>query len=81
MEIKEKLLLALETEKNGNWNKAHEIVQEMNHQLAFWIHAYLHRKEPDLSNASYWYYRAGKTMPKYSFEQEWKEIFEFIGKT
>jgi len=80
MTVKEKLLAALKTEKNGNWDEAHRIVQEMNHVLAFWIHAYLHRKEPDLSNASYWYNRAGKTMPGYSFEQEWNEIFEFIEK-
>ena len=27
---------------------------------AAWVHAYLHRKEGDLSNAGYWYRRAGK---------------------
>lgn len=80
MKLKEKLLLALNTEKKGNWNKAHEIVQVIDHRLAYWIHAYLHRKEPDLSNASYWYSRAQKPMPDYSYEKEWKEIFDFISK-
>lgn len=80
MEIKENLLNALETEKNGDWNKAHEIVQDVKHPYAYWIHAYLHRKEPDLSNASYWYHRAGKSMPEFGYEKEWKEIYEVIEK-
>jgi hypothetical protein len=78
--MKEKLIKALETEKEGDWDKAHEIVQDMQHQWAYWIHAYLHRKEPDLSNASYWYSRAKKTMPDYSYDKEWKEIYDFIEK-
>jgi hypothetical protein len=78
--MKEKLIKALETEKEGDWGKAHEIVQDMQHQWAYWIHAYLHRKEPDLSNASYWYSRAKKTMPDYSYDKEWKEIYDFIEK-
>ena len=78
MNTKEKLLNALEIEKNGDWDKAHQIVQDMYHQLAYWIHAYLHRKEPDLSNASYWYSRAKKNMPSYSYEKEWQEIYNFI---
>ena len=80
MELKEKLLKALEIEKKGNWDKAHKIVQEIEHELAYWIHAYLHRKEPDLSNAYYWYSRAGKPMPEYSYKKEWKEIYEHIKK-
>ena len=79
--MKEKLLKALEIEKQGNWDKAHEIVQNLHHQWAYWIHAYLHRKEPDLSNASYWYSRAKKPMPDYSYDKEWKEIYDFIQKT
>jgi hypothetical protein len=78
MNLKETLLKALETEKAGNWNKAHEMVQDLQHPLAYWIHAYLHRKEPDLYNASYWYSRAKKPMPEYSFDKEWKEISDFI---
>lgn len=76
--MKEKLINALEIEKKGDWDKAHEIVQDLYHPFAYWIHAYLHRKEPDLSNAAYWYSRAEKPMPKYSYEKEWKEIYEYI---
>lgn len=76
--MKEELLKSLELDKNDNWDAAHSIVQDMQHPLAYWIHAYLHRKEPDLSNASYWYSRAGKPMPDYSLGKEWKEIYNFI---
>ena len=76
--MKEKLLKSLELDKNGNWDEAHKIVQVMDHPYAYWIHAYLHRKEPDLSNASYWYSRAKKPMPEYSYDKEWQEIYDFI---
>jgi len=79
--MKDKLINALELEKNGDWDAAHKIVQVMNHRYAYWIHAYLHRKEPDLSNASYWYSRAKKPMPDYSYDKEWKEIYDFIKST
>ena len=76
--MEKELLKSLELDKNDNWEAAHSIVQDMQHPLAFWIHAYLHRKEPDINNAAYWYSRAGKSMPDYSFEKEWEEIYNFI---
>lgn len=81
MVSKEILLNALETEKAGDRSKAHEIVQDLHHPFAYWIHAFLHRKEPDLMNASYWYSRAKKSMPDYNYDREWKEIFDFIKNT
>ena len=78
MNDKEKLLNAQKFEKRGDWDSAHQIVQDMEHPLAYWIHAYLHRKEPDIANASYWYSRAKKPVPEYDFEQEWQEIHDFI---
>ena len=56
-------LHALWLDLNGNWDAAHRIVQQMSDTNAMWIHAYLHRKEPDLSNARYWYRSAGKSFP------------------
>jgi hypothetical protein len=76
--MKEELLKSLQLDKNNEWDAAHSIVQNLKHPLAYRIHAYLHRKEPDLSNAAYWYSRAGEEMPDYSYEKEWQEIFNFI---
>lgn len=39
-----------------------------------WVHAYLHRKEGDTSNAAYWYGRAGKPPARVPLDQEWTEI-------
>ena len=76
--MKKELLRSLELDKNNDWDAAHSIVQNLNHPLAYRIHAYLHRKEPDLNNASYWYSRAGEKMPEYNLEKEWQELFEII---
>ncbi|HKI89731.1 MAG TPA: hypothetical protein VKA38_11940 [Draconibacterium sp.] len=78
--MKEKLLKALELDKNGDWQGAHQIVQDIGNQPAYWIHAYLHREEPDLNNAAFWYSRAKKNMPEYSSEQEWQEIYDAISR-
>jgi hypothetical protein len=56
-------LRALWYDLNGDWNTAHSIVQAMTDTHAMWIHAYLHRKEPDEWNAKYWYRRSGKPFP------------------
>jgi len=70
--------LSLWHDATGNWEKAHHIVQDLPGETAAWIHAYLHRKEGDEGNASYWYQRAGKKMPAYSLEQEWEEIVKAV---
>jgi hypothetical protein len=67
-------LVALWFESRGNWDQAHTIVQEIQGADAAWVHAYLHRKEGDDGNASYWYSRAGKNKPQLSFQQEWQMI-------
>jgi hypothetical protein len=38
------------------------------------VHAYLHRVEGDLGNATYWYRRAGKPAAEDSLEAEWERI-------
>ncbi len=75
---RDQLLQALELDKQDNWDAAHEIVQSSNSAEACWIHAYLHRKEGDLSNANYWYRRAGKKMPNFGLELEWENIYHYI---
>ena len=55
------LLQAIEHALSGEWNAAHQIVQQYeNDTTAAWIHAVLHKIEGDDSNSRYWYRRAGK---------------------
>ena len=67
-------LKALWQDAKGNWEKAHEIIQDLPDKNAAWIHAYLHRKEGDISNADYWYRQAGKKRPPNAIDKEWEDI-------
>lgn len=58
----------------NDWHKAHTLIQDIEDSKAAWIHAYLHRKEGDISNAGYWYKKAGKQRPSVSLDKEWEEI-------
>ena len=73
-----KNLLALWHDSNNNWDEAHNIVQATSGFDGDWIHAYLHRKEGDLSNASYWYAKVGKTRPNISLTEEWEELANYL---
>ena len=67
-------LTALWWDAKGDWKKAHESAQQDEGPAGAWVHAYLHRKEGDLSNAGYWYRQAGKPQANVSLEKEWAEI-------
>ena len=69
-----KPLTALWWQKKGDWDQAHVIVQSDKTEDGAWVHALLHREEGDLGNASYWYLRANKIMPKETIESEWELI-------
>ncbi len=69
-------LKALWYDGKGNWQKSHEIIQDIEDKSAAWIHAYLHRKEGDIWNADYWYNRAGRKRPSVSLQEEWKDIVQ-----
>ena len=58
----------------GDWNKAHSLIDHLEDTDAAFLHAYLHRKEGDLGNASYWYRRAGKTKPNIGLAEEWEQM-------
>ena len=58
----------------GQWDQAHQIVQDESSADAAWVHAYLHRVEGDLGNAGYWYRQAGQPVAKDSLEAEWERI-------
>lgn len=67
-------LLAMWYDAKNDWHKAHSLVDSLDDATACRVHAYLHRKEPDLANAGYWYRRAGNSMPVISLAQEWENI-------
>ena len=67
-------LVALWHDARGDWEGAHRVAQDIESTDGAWIHAYLHRKEGDASNAAYWYRRAGKPVARVTLEEEWEEI-------
>jgi hypothetical protein len=44
---------------HGDWELAHELAQAQDDRGGARVHAWLHRVEGDLTNANYWYRRAG----------------------
>ena len=68
------LLQALWYEAHGDWDRAHKLAQSQKGKAAAAVHAYLHRKEGDLSNADYWYEKAGSERPRGLLEKEWEAL-------
>ena len=68
------LLRALWHDAKGDWDEAHRIAQDVSGEDGAWVHAYLHRKEGDLSNARYWYRQAGQSAATDPLEAEWARI-------
>ena len=59
----------------NDWEASHELGQSDYSSVdAAWVHAHLHRVEGDLSNARYWYKRAGKDSSEAPLDQEWDAI-------
>tara|TARA_Y100001949_G_scaffold95286_1_gene80448 strand:- start:284 stop:520 length:237 start_codon:yes stop_codon:yes gene_type:complete len=71
-------LKALDLDKRGQWDAAHELIQDLPDKNAAWIHAYLHRKEGDQWNAEYWYKRAGQPVFAGSLDEEWNHIYDSL---
>jgi hypothetical protein len=67
-------LRALWFEARGDWVSAHELAQAISGPSGAWLHAYLHRREGDASNAGYWYAEAGQPFCRTSLEAEWEEL-------
>ncbi|MGH9590467.1 MAG: hypothetical protein ACRD25_08725 [Terracidiphilus sp.] len=67
---------ALWWDGKGDWARAHELVNEMETPDAMTVHAYLHRKEGQDSNADYWYRRAGRKFNRPQLEDEWEALVE-----
>ena len=67
-------LLALWHDGRGDWDAAHHVAQDIASPDGSWIHAYLHRKEGDPTNAAYWYRQAAKPVPSVPLDAEWDAI-------
>ena len=67
-------LVGLWWDARGDWARAHESAQQDEGVEGSLVHAYLHRKEGDESNAAYWYNRAGKSVCREPLDAEWVSI-------
>ena len=67
-------LRALWRAARGEWDAAHALAQSAPGADGAWVHAHLHRIEGDLSNAAFWYRRAGKPVCNAEIEDEWAQI-------
>lgn len=67
-------LKSLWHDARGDWQEAHNLIENLPDKTAARIHAYLHRKEGDQGNALYWYRRAGMNGVNTSLEAEWEQI-------
>ena len=67
-------LAALWWDAKGEWTQAHGLVDELESKDGMAVHAYLHRKEGALTNAEYWYARAGREFHRPDLEDEWEAL-------
>lgn len=67
---------ALWWDAKGDWERAHNLVNDMETPDAMAVHAYLHRKEGQGWNADYWYRRAGRKYHRPELEDEWEALAE-----
>jgi len=71
--------LALWHAKQGHWDAAHNIAQDIHSKMGSWIHALLHVIERDQWNADYWFSKAGK--PSHGpadIDKLWDEIAQVV---
>jgi hypothetical protein len=59
----------------GEWERAHQCVQQREGEAACdLVHGHLHRVEGDLTNAGYWYRRAGEQVATDTTDEEWAAL-------
>ncbi len=71
-------LAALWWDAKGEWARSHGLVDELETTDGMAVHAYLHRKEGQASNADYWYQRAGRGFYRPTLEDEWQQLVEAL---
>ena len=70
----DRALAGLWWDAKGDWDKLTNPRSKMKRPRGSWVHAYLHRKEGDESNAGYWYRRSGRSPSRATLQEEWTEI-------
>ena len=74
------VLLALWWQMHGDWKKAHELAAGIGGRDGARVHAYLHRREGDRSNAAYWYRQAGAPVESGDLDAEMEALVtELLG--
>ena len=77
--LSERLKTAVNLSLSGDWNAAHQIVQEYKDPIASWIHAVLHKIEGDEFNSRYWYAKTNMNYGDFpSPHEELRQIFKKI---
>jgi hypothetical protein len=71
-------LAALWWNAKGDWTRFHALVDELEIVDGMAVHAYLHRKEGQASNADYWYQRAERRSHRPRLEAEWQALVEAL---
>lgn len=73
----------LDLARDGNWNKAHKLIQPYSDEMSCLIHAYLHRVEGHTSNAEYckqWFRHVYADMPDNNLEEELNRLYKMADK-
>ncbi len=66
MALREDLIAAVEAALAGNWTEAHGLAQRYEDDpTGCWLHACLHKMEPDEANSRYWYRRSSHSYEEY----------------
>jgi len=66
MALREDLTAAVDAALAGRWDEAHALVQRHEEDATgCWLHACLHKMEPDEQNSRYWYRRSGHSYEEY----------------
>jgi hypothetical protein len=67
MAVREDLIAGIDAALAGHWDEAHAFAQRHeNDATGCWLHACLHKMEPDEQNSRYWYRRSGHSYEEYA---------------
>lgn len=73
-----KYIQSLDLVRDGDWAGAHSLIQSGSDKMSCLIHGYLHREEGDMSNAAYWYRRAGEDLPQNTLPAELERLYSLV---